>query len=345
MLEAIEAKDAIHACINLLERKFSEGGRKIPGLKHGAIWQKRLGVWGHFSESGRKTPPDRYWNVFGQQPARLRQNMLVEINPPGSGKNLNRQGVLASDARGQRWLLHQGRLHPRGVRITEDMFDIVAKSKRDRVRYSDGTVALCHRVANLDRPPVEVQEAVAAFIELCARVRVHFQLGAEARDMFERVSKAEGASSPERQGGYDLPPIAGGTAERRHADIWHALTQGLDALKIPHSNSRFGRYGPDLFAQAGSGRLLFEIKSAATASDLQQALGQLNLYEQLGGQPCKKIMVLPESPPPYIAKALTDLGIHILYFERQGASVRFSQQSLRKLATDGVIARRKRTTA
>jgi hypothetical protein len=50
---------------------------------------------------------------FHYPPARLRQNMLVEINPPGVGKNLNRQGVLAKDDHGHRWLLHQGRAFTR----------------------------------------------------------------------------------------------------------------------------------------------------------------------------------------------------------------------------------------
>ena len=206
------------------------------------------GVWGHFSESGRRTPPDRYWNVFGQQPMRLRQNMLVEINPPGNGKNLNRQGVLARDGHGHRWLLHQGRLHPRGVRITEDMFDAVATARRVDVRYADGAVASCHRVADLDQPPNRVQNDVAAFVDLCARIRVHYQLGEAARQMLERINAAEAPSSPERQGAYALPAMPPRTAERRHADIWHALVKKLDALGIQHANSRFGRYGPDLFA-------------------------------------------------------------------------------------------------
>ncbi|MBN9220165.1 MAG: hypothetical protein J0I79_19645 [Mesorhizobium sp.] len=165
MLEAVESRSGIRVCVNLFERKFAIGGRKISGLKHGAIWQERLGVWGYFSESGRRTPPEKYWNVFGQQPTRLRDNMLVEIKPPGAGKNLNRQGVLAKDGQGHRWLLHQGRFHPRGIRVTEEMFDTVAKSKRVRVRYADGTVASCHRVADLDRAAPEVQDCVAAFVE------------------------------------------------------------------------------------------------------------------------------------------------------------------------------------
>lgn len=331
MLEAIETGAVIHASMELFERKFSAGGHAIAGLGHGATWQERLGVWGHFSESGRRTPPDKYWNVFGQQPMRLRQNMLVEINPPGSGKNLNRQGVLARDDHGHRWLLHQGRLHPRGIRITEDMFDAVATARRIKVRYADSTVASCHRVADLDQPPDQVQNDVAAFVDLCARVRVHYQLGDAARQMLERINAAEALSSPERQGAYTLPPMPARMAERRHADIWHALVSELDALGIQHANSRFGRYGPDLFAQTLQDTLLFEIKADATASDIQRALGQLQLYEHLGGQVCRKIMVLPEAPGQTIARALSALGIELLLFERRGTSVRLDQPALRKL--------------
>ena len=331
MLEAIEVPAAIHASMDQFERKFSAGGRPIAGLGHGAIWQDRFGIWGHFSESGHRTPPDKYWNVFGQQPMRLRQNMLVEINPPGSGKNLNRQGVLARDDRGHRWLLHQGRLHPRGMRITEDKFDAVAAASRVKVRYADGTVAACHPVTDIDKPADQVQHDVAAFVDLCARVRVHYQLGAVAREMLERISVAEASSSPERQGAYSLPPLPARTAERRHADIWHALAKELNSLDIKHANSRFGRYGPDLFAQSPGAPLLFEIKADATASDIQRALGQLQLYEHLGGKACRKIMVLPEAPNAPIARALSALGIELLLFTRQGNAVRLDRTTLRKL--------------
>lgn len=335
MLEAIEGAAAIHASMDQFERKFSAGGRQISGLGHGAIWQERFGIWGHFSESGRRTPPDKYWNVFGQQPTRLRHNMLVEINPPGSGKNLNRQGVLARDDHGHRRLLHQGRLHPRGTRITEDKFDAVASARRAKVRYADGTVATCHPVTDLDQPADQVQRDVAAFIDLCVRVRVHYQLGAAAREMLERINAAEASSSPERQGAYSLPALPPRTAERRHADIWHALVNELDALDIKHAKSRFGRYGPDLLAQTIEAPLLFEIKADATASDIQRALGQLQLYEHLGGQACMKIMVLPEAPDAPIARALSAFGIELLLFTRQGNVVRLDRTALRRLVESG----------
>ncbi|MFG1210921.1 hypothetical protein V5F72_00690 [Xanthobacter flavus] len=335
MLEAIETSAEIHASMDQFERKFSAGGRSIAGLGHGAIWQDRFGIWGHFSESGSRTPPNKYWNVFGQQPTRLRQNMLVEINPPGSGKNLSRQGVVARDQRGHKWLLHQGRLHPRGMRITEDRFDAVAGTRRLKVRYADDTVVSCHPVTNLDQPADGVQRDVAAFIDLCARVRVHYQLGAAAREMLDRINAAEASSSPERQGAYTLPALPARTAERRHADIWHALVTALDALDIKYANSRLGRYGPDLLAQTPDATFLFEIKADATASDIQRALGQLQLYEYLGGKACRKIMVLPEAPDAPIARALSALDIEMLLFTRRGNAVRVDRMALQMLIGSG----------
>jgi hypothetical protein len=331
MFDAIEGRVEIFDCMNLLERKFGRGAENINGLKHGALWLPQLGMCGHFSASGRRSPPVNYWNVFGQQPSRLRQNMIVEINPPAVGRNLNRQGMLAKDKKGHRWLLHRGRLHPRDIRITEDMFDTVAGANRVQVRYSDGTFASCHRVTDIDRPSSEVQHDVAAFVELCAKIRVHYLMGDAARIMFDRVNVAEGSSSPELQGRYDLPAMPPRVVKRRHADVWHALVKTLDRLSIVHSNSRFGRFGPDLLAHGTSENFLFEIKPDVTASDIQCAIGQLHLYEQLGGFPCRKVMVLPLPPAQEILGALRALNIDLVCFEKKGASIQFDYSNLRKL--------------
>ena len=94
------------------------------------------------------------------------------------------------------------------------MFDAVSGAKRVQVKYEDETIASCHSVTDLDRPAGSVQHDIAAFVELCARIRVHYQLGETVRTMFDRVSAAEGTSSPERQGRYDIPPLSARVAER-----------------------------------------------------------------------------------------------------------------------------------
>jgi hypothetical protein len=58
MLHAVEDGAAILACMHLLEAKWCEGASRVQGLgAGGALWQERLGVWAHFSESSRRTVP------------------------------------------------------------------------------------------------------------------------------------------------------------------------------------------------------------------------------------------------------------------------------------------------
>lgn len=299
--------------------------------------EERLGVWGHFSKvDAGHHPAHKYWNVFGQQPMRLRQNMLVEINPPGSGKNLNRQGVLARDDHGHRWLLHQGRLHPRGIRIHRGY----VRCRRDGAAHQSPLRRgpKLHPVTVLPisiSPPTKSRTMLQHSWTSRARVRVHYQLGDAARQMLERINAAEALSSPERQGAYTLPPMPARMAERRHADIWHALVSELDALGIQHANSRFGRYGPDLFAQTLQDTLLFEIKADATASDIQRALGQLQLYEHLGGQVCRKITALPEAPGQTIARALGSASSCYSSSGEDAPFVRLDQPALLEVDREG----------
>jgi hypothetical protein len=328
-LKAVETKSSIHACIELFETHFAAGSEKIYGLPDGAFWQPRHGVWGHFSESGKRRPPSKYWNVFGLHPSRLRQNIVVEINPPGAGKHAGRQGVVATDKDGDRWILHQGRLHPKGTRITEAMFDEVVQTPRWQVHYMDGSTLSCHPVANLDAHTDVALQQVAAFVRLCMRTRVHHQVGPVQSEFLKNVETREGPSHPETAGSYDRSSTPATVAEKRHADNWRALTTKLNEWKVDHSNARIGRYGPDLLAFRNDKRTLFEIKSDATASDIHGATGQLKLYETLGGKPCRKVMVLPNAPSKPIAGALAKLEIEVLLFDRQGKVISFDAEKLK----------------
>ncbi len=95
---------------------------------------------------------------------RLRQNMMVEINPSRSIENLNRQGVLAKDDHGHRLLLHQGRPRPRGIRVTEEKFDAVTTARPRQGPLRDGTVTYCER-CRYRQPAEQVQNSIAAFVD------------------------------------------------------------------------------------------------------------------------------------------------------------------------------------
>jgi hypothetical protein len=328
---AVEKQAAIQAAVNVFEKKFAVGASRLEGFPHGpTLWHETLGVWGHFSDNGQNSPRDSYWNVFGQQPIRPRANMLVEINPPGKGKNTNRQGVVATAEDGHRWILHQGRLHPGGIRVTEAMFDAVAAPNRRTVRFSDGSDVTCVPIADLDGSSSEVRKSVAVFVALCAKVRAHYQLGEELQAALEAVDAAEEDRTPEKRGSYALPPLPARTAKRQHADIWAALDKCLDRLGVLRWTGRFGRYGPDMFAKCPKGRVLFEIKPDSSAASIHSALGQLNLYQYLSGHPANKVMVLPELPPAKVAKALQAFGVDILLFSRRGRGFYFDDDAVRK---------------
>lgn len=317
--------------MKVFARKFSEGGLEITGLPGGAIWHERLLIWGHFSATEHRAPPERYWNLFGQQPSRLKDNMVVEINPAKEGINPNRQGIVAIDKSGDRWLFHQGRLHPGRVRVTENMFDEVAKSPRFEVSYSDGRIVACHPITNLDGTAQSVQNDVAKFVDLCARVRFRFTAGAADAELLARVSSAEGSEGPELRGSYDLPEQAARIAQRRHGEVYHALAAALKRMQIPHSRARFGRWGPDLFVNSTRGWFLFELKADCRASDIQQALGQLQLYEFLGRRKFTKVMVLPSDPPADIGRALKAFKITVLRFGYHGRKVEIDDVELKRI--------------
>jgi len=331
ILTAVESKKDIRQAVDTWESKLSVGATIFDGLSGKVYWHQSLGVWGHFYKGFTEgKTPGNYWNVFGRVPHRFRKNMIVEINPPGAGINTNVQGVIAVDADGKRWALHQGRLHPSGVRITEEMFDAATSMERVSVRFSNTEVVEYYKVANIDAPPQVLQTQVASYVAQCSRVRVYYIAGEKAAQEEANVEAAEGASSPEKQGSYQVGAQGPKMVERRHADVWHALTKVLDERQIKHSNARVGRHGPDL-RTFGKSPILFEIKSDSTATDLQRGVGQLLLYEQLLGSTHRKILVIPGPPEVAMGKAIKGLGLGELHYRRKGRTIRFSTQDLTKL--------------
>ena len=232
--------------------------------------------------------------------------------------------------KGSSWMLHGGRLNPSGVPITQEMFDEATAMERDRVVFSDGSVRNYYKVANIDAPETVTRTQLARFVTECARVRVHYIGGPHAAQEEADVLAVETESSPERRGSYERSAQSAKIIARTHADIWHSLTALLDKHKVPHSNGRVGRYGPDLRTLDKSA-LLFEIKSSGAASDLQTGIGQLLLYEQLLGRDHRKVLVLPGSVSPGVAKALKKLGVLHLQFSRTGRSVRFEPADISRL--------------
>jgi hypothetical protein len=203
VLQAVERRGDVHKLMKDFHTKFAYGAERLDGLGDTTYWHKRHAMWGHFRTWQRDDGTDRYWNSFGLSAVRLRQNIIVEINPPSSGASKTMQGMLAQAEDGSRWILHRGRMSIAGGHIREHEFDAVSSSRRSDVSFSDGTVVACHRVANLYAPAVTLQNQVAAFVRECNRARTHYQDGPEAAEQQAAVEAAE-LSFPELTGGYQV---------------------------------------------------------------------------------------------------------------------------------------------
>src|SRR5260370_25716778 len=141
---AIEGQGEVRRAVENWHEKFAKGAEEIKGLGGRPLWHPRLAMWGYFGKSKREDGSDRYWNPFGVSLDRLRQNMVVEINPPANGRDKMMQGVLARADDGFRWVLHKGQMSIPGAHISEVQFDAPATGKRTPVTFSAGALIYCH---------------------------------------------------------------------------------------------------------------------------------------------------------------------------------------------------------
>lgn len=328
--QAIETVKDTRQAMKVWRDKFALGAEEINGLGETTFWHERLATWGHFQQWKREDKSDRYWNVFGVVPTQLRKSIIVEINPPARGKDGVMQGVLARARDGARWLLHKGRMSIPGSGISEEQFDEASAGVRKPVEFSDGTTVECHLVANLEANAEYLQNQVATFVATCRRVRLQYALGEKFARQEAAVEAAEQGSSPELTGSYNVSAQKAKIAFRHHGEVWHALVKSLNEIGAKHTNSRVGRWGPDLRTVGGT-PVLFEIKVSNTASELQRAVGQLLLYEKLLKSAHRKVLVLPEPLDPGLAWAVQGLGLTVLPFTRKGKVVDFGRGQLRQL--------------
>lgn len=327
---AIETKSAIGKAVKDFQTLASEGAEALPGMKGGINWQPDFGIWSYFGKAPAKTLLGwRYWNVFGKMPAKPRSSMLVEINPPQSGLPKGTQGLIATDRTGRRWIFHGGRIHPPGKHVHPKEFERISGRVPVNISFSDNKDRPYFPVAPLDEGGRPLLAALRSFIETCDVVRQHFEFGASEADAERRVAEAEGPSNPEKGGTFIIPPSPGGIGERWHADVWNALVKVLDAKKLKHTNSRVGAYGPDL-RTVGAPLVLFEIKTAVTASDIYGAVGQLVLYERILDRSYRKVLVLPSGLRDRFRQALADLGFLIVEYWPSGKTYAFNDKALSK---------------
>lgn len=327
-LHAEERSSAISKAIADWRKLAAIGAEQMPWRSGTVLWDEEHGYWSFFGTTKADTPHGwRWWNVFGRMPETFRRDMLVEINPPQGGPARGTQGMVALDAAGKRHLLHGGRLHPAGHRISNDEFRTLSGLATTPIAFSDGRVLPYFRVAPLDEGAEALNQGVAAFAAVCEDVRNEVLHGSVDADLDRRVRKGEGSSNPERRGDYVIPPRPAGVAKRVHAEIWKALAEELERRKIDHSNGRVGRYGPDLRTREKP-LVLFEIKTDTTARSLYESLGQLLMYERLLGEAFTKVAVFPGPPPTDLGAVLKEMKVRIVTYRKTGRTYAFDSRAL-----------------
>lgn len=324
-LRAIERRTASVQCFDDWEELFL--ARAVEWTPS-CYWNETIGVAGTFFNTHRNGKPV-FWIAFAGTPISFRQRFIVEVNPPQSGVDRRFQGVFAEDEKGRRFVLHRGALHPARLRIRpEDFFKHATIALHD-VQFSDGSDARCAMVAPLDYGPDNCVESLAQFVRDCSNARDRLVAGNDDSGTEKHVFESE-EGSPELRGNFSIPSRGESSGKRRHGDVWDLLKSELEALKLRPANARLGRYGPDMYTRSGRPLALFEIKVIGDSGSLQQALGQLLIYEVFLGGNRLKVVVLPKEPRADIQRVLRRYNVRWLTYDDPDKP-KFDRQRLRKL--------------
>jgi hypothetical protein len=302
-LSAIEGARASMDAYRQWKSHFQSRSEKVSPE---VLWDETSRVAATFWEGKRRGRPV-FWVAFAHTAVAFRQNLLVEVNPPRSGISLRFQGVFAEDLKGNRFVLHRGELHPGRDRISPSEFFDACTVPQSLVAFSDGSSARCAMVSPLDEGSNTALDATAQFISDCANVRSRLSYGIDTA-LEKRLFDLEQVT-PELRGEFVVPWQAARRGVRRHGEVWKRLHDTLEALNLAPANSRLGIYGPDLYTRCSSPMLLFEIKSRGDSGSVQQAIGQLLIYEQLLDQPVIKVLVVPSAPSKELQGILAALDV------------------------------------
>jgi hypothetical protein len=329
-MQAIEKKSEVNAAAARWRAGFRRGSQVIGSYRGSEIaWHEHLRIWGLFGKTKGKGGIERDWNAFGQKPSAFRANMIVEMNQPPRGIDQNLQAVFALDDEGGRWLLHQGRMSVRPTNVTEADFIAATGLKPTRVDFSDGSRGDYHKVAPIDEPDHVIQEHMAAFIAQCAKARLAKKAPADpVIAALADVQDWERGLSPETTGSFKVAARGPVQGRRRHAEVWRALVADLTRRGVPHSNDRVGQYGPDLFTYGNGPKVLFEIKSSPSATDIFGGVGQLHIYERLLGGSYRKVLVVPEGVGGALRGPITALRIDLIEYRRVGRKLVLDKNAL-----------------
>ncbi|OAF07723.1 hypothetical protein AYJ54_16545 [Bradyrhizobium centrolobii] len=246
-----------------------------------SIWRKAMEQHGYRLASVWWLPESKMYfrskgNDFKLGLDSTGENWTVELNEPEQGTENPLSGI-ARNSIGQRYLLRQGVLHKnaQSLRIESNEFE-----ERTGLKPADVTIdgkpakRSWFIVTALDLPTAEICQNTAAFVEGCGLAR-NPDAAAVAKQDDERLAQLFG--KPE-QGGRITghPTINHNQRHRIQGEVWQKLQALLAADGRRLDKPRHARgYEVDGEIETPTERLLLEIKTDTTASDIYAGIGQL----------------------------------------------------------------------
>jgi hypothetical protein len=219
-----------------------------------------------------------------------------------------------SDAEGRLHLVRQGVLHKnaRSDRVEGQVF-----AERTRLSPVDVRVGAAKAkrswfvVTALDLPSADMRRNIAAFVDLCSLARG----AAEAQEAAQDEERLDELFGKDEVGGETTgdPTLKKNHRRRIQGEVWLALqvlkADGRDLLKPRRARG----YEVDGEIAITMGKLLIEIKTGTSASDVYAGAGQLLLYPKLLPRlkAHRRILLLPGSPTDPLVAALNDCGVEL----------------------------------
>jgi hypothetical protein len=255
----------------------------------------------------------------------------VQINMPSVPGDVDGNSQVGRDPSPARrvWLLRQGRLKPNPVSaqlIAGQRFQDLTGLPRafETPSNGDSPARWWFRVCRLDVPDAFIREQTVDFVWRCQRAREEAATASRppAGDP-DLAAALQGNLEP--TGSYVIPPHDARVAARLHGRVVNELKRRLDQQTIPARKVyHIDGYEVDLaIERVGSSSLLVEVKTGATARDVQTGIGQLVLYRRLmrGLHNHTPVLLLPAPPTPALASAVRECGVawHIYRWSGQVA--------------------------
>ena len=313
MLTVIESQDETENAQALFLNKMNKMadkrdvimvGYKGESQKLKASWSKKLEVWWVAEKS-----ENRYWNAFGTKEPKWNteysHNITCEINPPVKGINRTIAGVFARDSNGKIYLLHRGKIGGGRKGIGKTKFWKEFRGVWQEVKDGE-IVSRLALVAAFDSSRFARQ--VANFVHEVERIKAISVSSKGPAAVLETIFREEF---------YGKKKISSTSKEIEakcdHGLIVNTLAKDLENIGMTIGNSQ----NIDLYTvdENNVPKILFEIKTDTTRTQIYEAIGQLFFNSAKLGKNCHLVAIFPK----YIDKESKDiiekLNIHCLTYE------------------------------